>query len=80
MLLAGAAAGLLPPFIVLASGVLRLIVMIGFAATAQVLGAGAAIPARGVLSWGWFLGLVGQTLVVGLVSGAVMWQLGRMRR
>jgi hypothetical protein len=80
MLLAGALAGSLPPFILLAGGVLRLVVMVGVASARQVLSDGAVIPGRGVLSWGWFLGLVGQTALVGVLSGVIVWQLRQRAR
>ena len=79
MLMAGAAAGAVPPFLVLASGILRLVVTMGFDAAGQVLDAGAVIPARGVLGWARFFGLVGQAAFVGLATGAIVWQVRRMR-
>jgi hypothetical protein len=79
MLMAGAIAGAFPPFIVLGSGILRLVVIVGADSTRVALADGAIIPGRGLLPWGWFLALIGKTVLVGLASGLIIWQVSRIR-
>jgi hypothetical protein len=80
LLLSGAAAGIVPPVALVASGTIRMLMTGRKQLLSQLFEVGVPLPAYGLLSWPRFGGLMVETCAIGVIAALAVWSANRLRR